>query len=336
MLAQLDSQYIKTRPTKATSRILSHLFFQGRFLTTNYRWLNKLILAELSLLKKMPPLKKVEKPIFIIGTGRSGSTILGKVLSMHRDIGFLNEPKAMWYSIDPREDVNGHFTSGSAQYRFGVGDVTSDKIRWAQRLFGNYLALTGSKRVLDKNPEIVFRVPFVQSIFPDAKFIFLTRNGWNTCASIVKWSKRYGIVRDGNREDWWGVNNRKWKIMIEELVVPCPIFADVTNDILGFRDHANMAAVEWIVTMQEGLRYLDELPEVVHLLRYEDLLQNPQRILSEVLRFCDLPPDDTLLNYAEKSLNYGEKHAKVELHPSIMPLFREIMMELGYNASQSN
>lgn len=331
MIAQLDKNYIKTRPGKAASRVLSHLLFQGRFLTTRHRWLNRFILAELALLKRLPSPKKVEKPIFIVGTGRSGSTILGKVLSIHRDVGFLNEPKAMWYSVDHREDVNGHFTTGPARYRFAAEDATSEKRQEARYLFGNYLLFTGTRRVLDKNPELIFRIPFVQSIFPDAKFIFLTRNGWNTCASIVKWSQRYGITRNGNREDWWGINNRKWKIMLDELIVPDPVFSEAIDEITAFNDHANMAAVEWVVTMREGLRYLDEQSEMIHLLRYEDLLQNSRQILSEALDFCDLPPDDTLLTYAEKSLRYGEKHTRVSLHPAIMPLFQETMVRLGYD-----
>ncbi len=67
----------------------------------------------------------VEKPIFIIGIGRSGSTILGTVLSMHREIGFLDEPKAIWYSIDPKDDVIGHFSNEPAQYQFTADDCHS-------------------------------------------------------------------------------------------------------------------------------------------------------------------------------------------------------------------
>ncbi len=102
MPAQLDSLYIRTRPTKAVSRLISYALFEGRPLTTRGRWINPLVFALSGTLKTLPQIKKVKKPIFIIGMGRSGTTILGVVMSMHRDVGFLNEPKALWHSIYPQ------------------------------------------------------------------------------------------------------------------------------------------------------------------------------------------------------------------------------------------
>jgi hypothetical protein len=254
MIAQLDPHYIKTRPKKAIVRLLSHLFFQGRFLTSKHRWLNYIILAELAWLKRTPQFRSVEKPIFIIGTGRSGSTILGKVLSMHRDVGFLNEPKALWYTIYPNEDINGHFSRGPAQYRLNSHNVTPQTARAAHRLFGAYLALTRSRRVLDKNPEIVFRIPFVSTIFPDARFILLVRNGWDTISSIALWSKRYGKVVRGESADWWGVGQRKWRLLYEQLVPTEPLLSQDYENIESFTGNEDMAAVEWVVTMREGMR----------------------------------------------------------------------------------
>lgn len=329
MIAQLDPLYIKTRPRKAVIRILSHLFFQGRFLTTKYRWLNHFILAELACLKYLPQLRSVEEPIFIVGTGRSGSTILGKVLSMHRDIGFLNEPKALWYSIDSREDVNGHFQQGAAQYRFNESDATSDKYRMAHRLFGAYLTLTGSKRVLDKNPETVFRIPFVRAIFPDAKFIFLVRNGWDTVDSIVSWSKREGKQIRGETQDWWGVNQRKWRLMVEQLVPTEPLLAQATSEIESLTQHKDMAAVEWIVTMQEGLRIANAIPDCIYMLRYEDLVQYPTETMRALADFCNLPKDLTFLSYAQV-LKPNVAKDPVLLPSTINEAFLNTMRTLDY------
>ena len=204
MVAQLDSLYVKSRPTKAFSRLIGYLLFEGRPLTTRGRWINPIVAAHLALEKRLPQLKSVRQPVFIVGTGRSGTTILGTILSMHRDVAFLNEPKALWHSVIAADDLIGSYSTGRARYRLGA-EIVTDRIRTqAHKLYGAYLACSLSRRIVDKYPEMIFRVPFLKSIFPDAKFIFLTRHGWDTCHSIENWSLRHGSREDGMTQDWWG------------------------------------------------------------------------------------------------------------------------------------
>ena len=186
MIAQLNSNYIKTRPMKAITRLISYALFEGRPATTKGRWINPIVF---SLLKTATTnnskYKVVEKPIFILGTGRSGTTILGIVLSMHRDIGYLNEPKAIWHLIHPHEDIIGSYTQDDAKYRLTAEEATDEMCHRAKQMFGAYLTATRSKRLVDKYPELIFRVDFVRALFPDARFVFLVRNGWDTCHSIA-------------------------------------------------------------------------------------------------------------------------------------------------------
>ena len=179
MIAQINSDYIKTRPMKALTRLVSYALFEGRPVTTKGRWINPLVF---SLLKMFAAnnnrYKSVEKPIFILGTGRSGTTILGIVLSMHREIGYLNEPKAIWHLIHPHEDIIGNYSRADAKYRLTAEDATYEMRQRASQMFGAYLTATRSKRLVDKYPELIFRIDFVRALFPDARFIFLARNGW--------------------------------------------------------------------------------------------------------------------------------------------------------------
>ncbi len=332
MIAELNPLYIKTRPGKAIVRMVSHLFFQGRFLTTGHRWLNPFLHAEMKLIASLPQLKAVVKPIYIIGMGRSGSTILGKVLSMHREVGFLNEPKVIWYAVDHREDVNGHFSSAPAQYRFSAHDATPDMRKRLERIYAFYLAVTGSARIVDKNPELVFRVPYVREFFPNAHFIFLTRNGWDSIYSTAAWSRRAGRQVDGVMEDWWGLDRRKWKIMVEELVASDPDLSKHKAEIAAFTRHEDLAAVEWIVSMREGLRWLNSLPESVYLIRYEDLTGDPANSLPALLDFCKLSQDRVFLDYAQKTLVAGRTHNAENILPScVKPAFLETMSALGYS-----
>lgn len=333
MIAQLSGLYIKTRPRKALTRLLSYAFFEGRPLTTKGRWINPLVFSLFTFWEKLPQLKKVEKPIFILGTGRSGTTILGVVLSMHRDVGFLNEPKAFWHHLCPHEDLVGNYTAGPATYRLGEDDITDGLIRKAHRIYGAYLAATFAVRVVDKYPELIFRVPFVQAIFPDAKFIFLVRNGWDTCASIDKWSKRLGTSRGGEVQDWWGINNRKWNIFLSEVVAGSGDLKSVYDDVKSVTSHTDMAAMEWILTMQEGLKLMNDLPGVVHMVRYEELTSSPEETLMKITDFCELPEDRAFLNFAGQALSPARSRPPFKLHPAMEPAFSKTMRQLGYPAA---
>ncbi len=335
MIAQLNSNYIKTRPSKALVRLVSHLFFQGRYLTTKHRWLNKMILAELKLIVALPQLKPVHQPIYIIGMGRSGSTILGKVLSMHNQVGFLNEPKAIWYIVDPRDDVNGNFYFGPSQFRFAASDITPSKRKAIHNIYRFYQGVTGSRRIVDQSPAIVYRIPFVRELFPDARFIFLVRNGWDTVYSASTWSKQEGRVVNSVMEDWWGANRRKWKSMVDELVATDPILSPCKDEIAAFSGYEDMAAVEWTINTREGLKVARELPDSVFLLPYEHLTEEPVKTLEALLNFCRLPEDKVFMDYAQKVLVPGRTHnTKLPLSPAIEPLFLKTMAELGYDAAR--
>ena len=58
MFAQLNSLYLKTRPYKVFSRLVSYGLFEGRPLTTRGRWINPLLFKLFNLQK--PDSKKIK------------------------------------------------------------------------------------------------------------------------------------------------------------------------------------------------------------------------------------------------------------------------------------
>ncbi len=144
MPGQIDSTYIQTAPTRALVRWASYLFFEGRPLTTRGRWLNTFILPMLQGLGRMPAPADAGTPVFIVGSGRSGTTALGVTLSMHKDVGFLNEPKALWHTVFEDEDLVGNYSASPGRYCLTGADATDiakDKTQQAVWLVQNYHAL---------------------------------------------------------------------------------------------------------------------------------------------------------------------------------------------------
>ncbi len=332
MIAQLNSDYIKTRPMKALTRLISYAFFEGRPATTKGRWINPFVLSLLkSIANSKRQFRSVEKPIFILGIGRSGTTILGLVLSMHRDVGYLNEPKAIWHLIHPQEDVIGSYSQDEGLFHLTSEDANSDICHQAKQIFGAYLSCTFSRRLVDKYPELIFRVDFVKTLFPDARFLLLIRNGWDTCQSIASWSERNGVYRNDETHDWWGVNNRKWELLVEQLVYTDTDFQEVAVELGNFDRHLDRAVVEWVVTMREGLRLLETTSECIYTVRFEKLTSNPNEVLPKLCEFCDLHLDTTFLDYARDTLHPVPSREHFDLHHSIAPIFHDTMTRLGYN-----
>ena len=331
MIAQLDYEYIRTRPYKAITRLVSYLLFEGRPITTRGRWINPLVLFHLKILKHMPLTKKVHKPIFIVGCGRSGTTILGKILSLHPEIGFLNEPKAIWHTIFAEEDVFGNYTDRHGRYFLYRSDVTERVREAAHRIFNTFLLITRTRRLLDKYPELIFRVPFVKEIFPDAKFIFIVRNGLATCRSIVAWSSAKSVSKGNKKHDWWGVDGKKWHLLIEDVICKDTYFSNLLEEIQKFESPSDWAVVEWIATMRTGLQQLRNHEASFYFLKYEKLVQEPNTELSQLLRFCELCQDNKLLTCASKVLQPTYHRDYFKINPVLKPLFTDTMRSLGYD-----
>lgn len=330
MVAQIDRLYASYGFSRLARRMASYGLYEGRPLTTKGRFINPMVFFWLNVLAAMPGNPRVDRPVFITGLGRSGTTILGILLSLHQKVGYLNEPKALWHVIDPRQDINGNYASAGASFRLGASDITSAITLRAHRLFSRYLRFTGAGRVVDKYPELIFRVDYVRAIFPDAKFIFITRSGADAVPSVVKWSERLGVQSGEHTDDWWGRNDIKWHYMREQLLLGNSEYESVWPFVTADMDHANRAALEWIVTMREGLEQERKHPDVVIRVAYEALLADPERELERLQQQCGLEPDQAVADYAKKRLYDNPAKGWPELHPAVDKLFRETHMQLGY------
>lgn len=331
MIAQIDRDYMNYGVGRTARRIASYGLYEGRPLTTKGRFINPLVFGWLNTLAALPGEPKVDRPVFITGLGRSGTTILGILLSLHREVGYLNEPKALWHVIDPRQDINGNYSDSGARFRMDATDARPDMGLRACRLFSRYLRLTGSTRVVDKYPELIFRVGYVRALFPDAKFVFITRSGADAVPSVVKWSERLGVKSGEHTDDWWGRNDIKWHYLREQLVLGNPEYESVWPLATADLDHANRAALEWIVTMREGLAQAQHHPDAVIRVAYETLLANPVGELARLQKQCGLEPDPAVAGYAEKRLYDNPAKGWPELYPEVDTLFRDTMTRLGYD-----
>lgn len=255
--------------------------------------------------------KRIDRPVFIVGMGRSGTTLLGRILAAHPSVGFLNEPKAMWHVIRDDEDIIGSYALPHTGRLYLHAEAANEEVSLrARALFSWYLRASHSKRIVDKYPELIFRHDFVRAIFPDARFLIAVRSPWSTLKSVTKWSESNAI----DDADWWGVRDQKWDILWTQGVAQRPSNSDLAAlGLADETDHHVRAAVEWVVTMREALSLaaVDPLAQVI---RYEELVRHPQELIRKTLSFCELPASSRTEAYADAVVSAQE--SKSDRHAS--------------------
>ncbi len=328
MIAQLNKDYIFARPEKVYQRLLSYFFFEGRPATTKGRWFNPVTFWSLNKAAGANHVSGCENPIFITGTGRSGSTVLGLVLSMHPDTCFLNEAKALWFKVNPNDDLIGSYSLDKARYIMNGTHVNEQISNDVKSIYSAFLRLSRSKRIIDKFPEMIFRIEYLNKIFAEPKYIFLYRNAMETIASTALWSN---VHRNHERqEDWWGINNRKWNLLVEQVVPNDEYLGTHIETVSRFTSQADKAAVEWIVTMNRGLKMSIAYPDKILHVKYEDLCENKEAELLRICRFTGLTPDDTFLNFGRQVIREAQVINHIKLHPVLHAPIAELSRTLGF------
>ncbi len=125
---------------------------------------------------------ELRQPIIIVGSPRSGTTLLGKLLRHHPDVTYLEEPRLVWrYGNDDKSDL------------LRARDARPEVVRYIQETFARRVREGSGKRLLEKTPSNALRLPFVDRVFPDAKFVHILRDGYQSVLSIRRfWQQHAG------------------------------------------------------------------------------------------------------------------------------------------------
>lgn len=330
MPAQIDRALVAARPTKALERLLAWALFEGRPLTTRGRWINPLVFALARLCLRIPPGARAERPLFVLGTGRSGTTWVARVLGLHPALAFLNEPKALWHVVRADQDVIGSYARAPGRLVLDAADATPVVARRARALHGAFARLTGRERVLDKYPEMLFRVPFLRALFPRATFLIVLRDGWATARSIERWSASHATRAGAERHDWWGRDDRKWRTLVGELVPREPDLAPHQEALLALRSERERAALEWVLCVRAAARLAPE--PGVHVVWLEQLAHAPEDGFRTLLAQAELAPDARLLAYARRSAQPATAGEPFEMFAPLAAAFRAAQAEIGPRA----
>lgn len=263
---------------------------------------------------------KIERPIFIIGAARSGTTFLGDSLGAVPEISYHHEPVA---------------SKGASRHVY-LGEWSEEKaaryFRWVYRWLLR-VNLNGDLRFAEKTPRNALHVGFLYRAFPDAQFLHIVRDGRAATLSLTK-KPWLSDVRRGKKVIYepggnpMGPYPRYWTEPGREQE-----FAD-TNDV-------HRAIWGWRALTAGGIEGLKEVPEDRILrLRYEDLVGNPDEHADRVLDFLGIqaPESRAILHREFRKGHTASIDAwKKQLNEADLEVIDreagELLRELGYGDS---
>lgn len=281
---------------------------------------------------------KLRPPIFLIGNYRSGTTITQKLIGLHPDIVTWYEPRTLWLYADPARRHD----------EFAASDATQKVTRYIRGQFFKYQKRNGGRQIMENTPSNVLRVPFVYEIFPEATYLYITRNPFSCISSIeIKWQKTKtlaGIRRSlsvtpvTQLHHYAGafIKQIVFKKILKRKYTPTygPRYIGIDQDQ---KKHGQLRVIarQWARGNRKAREDLARLGNGrVLSLRYEDLIQDPEAVLRRIYDHCGLSCDDNIVRAAKEMVDPGrqEKWRRLDREElnAILPEIQEEMAFYGY------
>lgn len=183
-------------------------------------------------------------------------------------------------------------------------------------------------RLLEKTPENCLRLPFLQALFPDARIVFLTRDGRANVHSLMEgWRQPhlfpgYAVPEPVRIE---GITRQRWAFTL------IPGWQGLLSASLE-----EVCARQWTACNEAVLTYA-QLPGALPLMtvRYEDLTGNPTDTLVRLASFLELevegiPAYQSGLPVVNVVSSPDEDKWRTAAVESVLPLLEPTMRKLGY------
>lgn len=255
--------------------------------------------------RRFAALRPVDRPIFIVGMNRSGTSFLRDCVSTSPEIACWDEMNEMWdplgypwesarrprphWTIEPASYIDATSEDVGAAYYRAVPGMCSARACAERGWFAKF-------RFLNKCPMNTLRIPLLLKLFPDAVFISVVRN---PLAVIRSWTQkaipkleehpRSGIRQNGHGEMEYTIDGVRysWIQVVEKAA----------------KSHCHV--------VERHLDDLSQLPESrKYQTRYEDFLQNIHGVIREIDARFDL--DSSLRPWSEIPASQASRNHKYQ------------------------
>lgn len=255
-----------------------------------------------------------ERPILVVGCGRSGTTVLYEVLCEHPGLAwysnwtdrFPGRPalgllhRARWLGRPSKgssrlararpHPVEGHATwdhcsgqlAGGGNRPLTAADVTPEAAARTRSLVAEHVRRQGASRFLNKNTRNTRRIPYLASIFPEARFVHVIRDPIDTARSLSE------VAFWPDLPIWWADDRTPAELAegpVDQLALAGRFWARELEVVR--RDAAALGD--------------DQLVEV----RYEELVARPAEVVTGLLQHLEVDPSPAVERSVARRLGVG-------------------------------
>jgi hypothetical protein len=275
-------------------------------------------------------------PVFVVSTGRAGSTMFMKALFKHPQVAtlsyfntkFPNNPEynrmlmsalnlpilgdQLTKKFTPTESYRyweTFYKGFSTPFRDLTGNdvLPFTEIRSKKSL---PLNLTSSRNTLFLKITGWPRIGFLKALFPEAKFIYMYRDGRSMATSLLRYQNWYG---------WNGTSN--WR------------FDQLPPDLQKIWEKENysfvaLAGLHWCLLMDAYSQSKQEIsPNNLLEIKYEDLCADPQKWFKKVTEFTELSFPSTFSSRLNKfRIESTNDKWKKDLTPAQQEILERVMV----------
>jgi protein-tyrosine sulfotransferase len=205
-------------------------------------------------------------PIFVIGVQRSGTSLLRRILDSHSNIACPPESKF----IGPLAELitERRYLTGFSGMGFEQAEVARAVSRFIRSFFDTYAASQGKGRWADKTPNYIDCLPELWELFgPEVRFVHLIRHGMDVAFSLSDEHRGYPAINE--------------------------------QAALAGGDRAVGAGRFWAIQSEKMEAFREAVPQVCHVIRYEDLTTDPASALRPMFEFLGEPWEPDVIDYAK-------------------------------------
>jgi uncharacterized protein (TIGR03032 family) len=220
-----------------------------------------------------------DRPVFVVSSPRSGSTLLFETLARAPDLFTIGGESHRVIESIPGLHPRAHDWDSN---RLVADDATSVTVEHLRRAFAAQLRdrdgrapTDGAVRLLEKTPKNSLRVPFLAAAFPDALFVYLYRDPRETVSSMLDAWRSGRFVTYADLPGW---GQPPWSL----LLVPG------WRDVVG-ASPAEIVTTQWATATDLLLDDLEQLdPDRWCVTSYDAIVRDAQAEMERLAAFCGI------------------------------------------------